>query len=429
MFGFKKRKIKQFTETKEAFGNPLMGYARNAWYTDVSEDISLLYMDLTWAELEPEEGVYDWTAIEKKNQLSRWKKEGKHVILRFVCDVPGDRKHMDIPEWLYEKSGKAGKWYDCAYGKGFAPDYRNQVIISCHERAVRALGEHLGQDGLVSYIELGSLGHWGEWHVSYSIGIPRLPGEEIREQYVIPWIRAFPDAKILMRRPFATAEKYGLGLYNDMAGHPAETKIWLGWIREGGRYEQTGEEMAMVPMEDFWKKAPSGGELASSVPMSEMMQANLSETIRLLRDSHTTFLGPMIPEAEYVDGYVEILKNTGYRLWIAKAELKKAGKNWRLKLTWQNSGVAPLYQDWPVYIYIEATGGKIIEKQDIDIKISSVLPGEEIITETVLNREELPRLLEKGHRLAIGIEDPMTGRPCVRFAMDALYKDGKNYLW
>ena len=43
-----------------------MGYAPSAWYEKVSEDISLLYMDITWAELEPEEGVYDWEAIEKR---------------------------------------------------------------------------------------------------------------------------------------------------------------------------------------------------------------------------------------------------------------------------------------------------------------------------------------------------------------------------
>ena len=54
---------------------------------------------------------------------------------------------MDIPEWLYEKSGKAGQWYAGGYGKGFAPDYNNPTIISCHEQAVKALGEHLGQDG------------------------------------------------------------------------------------------------------------------------------------------------------------------------------------------------------------------------------------------------------------------------------------------
>ena len=81
-----------------------MGYAPSAWYENVSEDISLLYMDITWAELEPEEGVYAWDSIEEENQINRWKKEGKHLILRFVCDIPGDEKHMDIPRWLYEKT-------------------------------------------------------------------------------------------------------------------------------------------------------------------------------------------------------------------------------------------------------------------------------------------------------------------------------------
>ena len=127
---------------------------------------------------------------------------------------------MDIPEWLYEKSGKAGQWYAGGYGKGFAPDYNNPTIISCHEQAVKALGEHLGQDGLINYIELGSLGHWGEWHVNYSEGIQRIPGEKVREQYILPWMEAFPDAMILMRRPFAAAKKYGFGLYNDMTGQP-----------------------------------------------------------------------------------------------------------------------------------------------------------------------------------------------------------------
>ena len=58
MFWLSRRKtIKQYKESQAAFGNPLMGYVPSAWYNEVSEDISLLYMDITWAELEPEEGV------------------------------------------------------------------------------------------------------------------------------------------------------------------------------------------------------------------------------------------------------------------------------------------------------------------------------------------------------------------------------------
>ena len=430
MFWLSRRKtIKQYKESQAAFGNPLMGYVPSAWYNEVSEDISLLYMDITWAELEPEEGVYNWASIDEENQISRWRKEGKHLVLRFVCDIPSDEEHMDIPEWLYEKSGKAGKWYDGEYGKGFAPDYNNPTIISCHEQAVKALGEHFGQDGLISYVELGSLGHWGEWHVNYSEGIQRIPREAVRDKYILPWTEAFPDAMILMRRPFAAAEKYGFGLYNDMTGQPEATQSWFDWINNGGEYDQTGEKNVIVPMKDFWKTAPSGGEFTSSLSMEEMLDTNLSGTVEMIREAHTTFLGPKIPDENYVDGYKEVLKNMGYRLWISMAELKNTAKGSRLKLTWENSGVAPMYKEWPVYVYIEDESGKLVEKSRISIKISSLLPGEKATTLTALETERLNSLLEKGYRLSVGIEDPMTELPCVRFAMEALYQEGKNYLW
>ena len=430
MFWLSRRKtIKQYKESQAAFGNPLMGYAPSAWYNEVSEDISLLYMDITWAELEPEEGVYNWASIDEENQISRWRKEGKHLVFRFVCDIPGEEAHMDIPEWLYEKSGKAGKWYDGEYGKGFAPDYNNPTIISCHEQAVKALGEHFGQDGLISYVELGSLGHWGEWHVNYSEGIQRIPREAVRDKYILPWTEAFLDAMILMRRPFASAEKYGFGLYNDMTGQPEATQSWFDWINNGGEYDQTGEKNVIVPMKDFWKTAPSGGEFTSSLSMEEMLDTNLSGTVEMIREAHTTFLGPKIPDENYVDGYKEVLKNMGYRLWISMAELKNTAKGSRLKLTWENSGVAPMYKEWPVYVYIEDESGKLVEKSRISIKISSLLPGEKATTLTALETERLNSLLEKGYRLSVGIEDPMTELPCVRFAMEALYQEGKNYLW
>ena len=430
MFWLSRRKtIKQYKESQATFGNPLMGYVPSAWYNEVSEDISLLYMDITWAELEPEEGVYNWASIDEENQISRWRKEGKHLVFRFVCDIPGEEAHMDIPEWLYEKSGKAGKWYDGEYGKGFAPDYNNPTIISCHEQAVKALGEHFGQDGLISYVELGSLGHWGEWHVNYSEGIQRIPREAVRDKYILPWTEAFPDARILMRRPFASAEKYGFGLYNDMTGQPEATQSWFDWINNGGEYDQTGEKNVIVPMKDFWKTAPSGGEFTSSLSMEEMLDTNLSGTVEMIREAHTTFLGPKIPDENYVDGYKEVLKNMGYRLWISMAELKNTAKGSRLKLIWENSGVAPMYKEWPVYVYIEDESGKLVEKSMISIKISSLLPGEKATTLTALETERLNSLLEKGYRLSVGIEDPMTELPCVRFAMEALYQEGKNYLW
>ena len=214
-----------------------------------------------------------------------------------------------------------------------------------------------------------------------------------------------------------------------MTGHPQGTQSWLDWISNGGEYDQTGEKNAMVSMKDFWKTAPSGGEFTSSFSMEEMMDTDLSETVEMIREAHTTFLGPKIPDEDYAEGYKEVLKNMGYRLWISKSELKSTRNSSSLKLIWENSGVAPLYKDWPAYIYIEDEKGKLVEKKNIEIKMSSVLPEEEISTSTTLKTEKLNSLLKKGYRLSIGIEDPMTEKAGVRLAMNTLYQEGKNYLW
>ena len=105
-----------------------------------------------------------------------------------------------------------------------------------------------------------------------------------------------------------------------MTGHPQGTQSWLDWISNGGEYDQTGEKNAMVSMKDFWKTAPSGGEFTSSFSMEEMMDTDLSETVEMIREAHTTFLGPKIPDEDYAEGYKEVLKNMGYRLWISKSD-------------------------------------------------------------------------------------------------------------
>ena len=420
---------REYETTEETFGNPLMGYAPCAWNEEVREDVSLLYMDITWAELEPEEGKYNWEGIEKENQLERWRKEGKHIVLRFVCDVPGKEKHMDIPEWLYEKMNHAGTWYDVEFGKGFAPDYNNEQMIAYHAKAVKALGEHLGQDGLISFIELGSLGHWGEWHVNYSAGIQRLPLEAVREKYVSAWVSAFPDAMLLMRRPFSHAAVYGMGLYNDMTGDVSETDAWLREIENGGELSQTEETDGLTAMVDFWKTAPVGGEFTSSFSMEEMLETNLSKTVELIRKSHVTFLGPNIANASYSNGYETILKNMGYRIWISEAVLSHWYTGTKLEITWENDGAAPFYKDWPVWLYVTDEAGNVIEEKEIPVTLSSLLPGETIKAETYLDTRNILDLAGKQYHVSIGILDPMTGKASLRLAMTGTYKDGKNILW
>ena len=108
------------------------------------------------------------------------------------------------------------------------------VFRAAHRRVLYALAEFLGTDGFVSYGELGSLGHWGEWHIKSEDGLVAMPDETIRDEYAADYLAAFPTAKLLMRRPFRFAAEQSLGLYNDMTGEEQDTMEWLGWIAEGG---------------------------------------------------------------------------------------------------------------------------------------------------------------------------------------------------
>ena len=84
-----------------------------------------------------------------------------------------------------------------------------------------------GNDDFIAYIELGGLGHWGEWHVHSDAGIRQLPRKEVRNDYIAPFQPAFPKAKILMRRPFDTGLEGDFGIYNDVFGDKSATKTLI----------------------------------------------------------------------------------------------------------------------------------------------------------------------------------------------------------
>lgn len=403
-----------YSYSDQQAGNPLMGYAPSAKDSKPSADISLLYVDIRWKDLEPQKGVYNWEELEKDNQFDKWRAEGKHLVLRFVLDYPEKVRHMDIPNWLYREMADPGDWYDSSYGRGFSPNYQDEKLRSYYQKAVQAMGQRWGGDGFISFIELGGLGHWGEWHVNLQAGIRQLPPEHIREQYLTPWLEAFPQAHFLMRRPFAAAKRYGLGLYNDMAGDQTSSQEWLDWIQQGGVYDQTGER-SLVPMPESWQRAPIGGELTSSLSTEQLMTSDLDRLLEELRDSHTSFLGPKIAQPVNGDdrGYRRILQQMGYRLWISSAQVQTKGDQLQISTSWENAGVAPFYKDWKVYIYAEDDRGRLLAKAELPIELTKLLPGQQLEAAVSLPKPETSR----PYRLSVGIVDPMTGQDAVALAV------------
>lgn len=416
-----------FDESGEELSNPLIGYAPSADETGGHEDANLVYIGLTWAEWESVQGQYDIEALEEKFHIARWKEEGKHAVLRFLCDVPGEAEHLDIPLWLYERTAD-GSYYNTSYGSGYSPDYSNDFFRERHALAIEALADYFNEDSFLAYVELGSLGHWGEWHTNVEEGAGSMPDADVCWDYVLDYSDNFHNARILMRRNYIMVADAGLGLYNDMTGHKNDTEEWLDWIENGGSYPTENGELEYEPVPDFWKTAPVGGEFTSSLSMEEMLDTELSTTLDLIERSHMSFIGPHCPEGEELKlpGAEAVQALLGYRFYISQLQTQFSFADDQLDvyLTWENTGSAPMYWDWPVMMYVYDMEGELKYWESVDIQLSELMPGEQLVTE---NHIPFTDLLRQGYQIGIGITDPEE-KETVALAMDCERTDEGIHL-
>ena len=451
----------QYRSSDAFFVNPLIGYMQNAEESEPYTETSLVFIDLTWRELEPERGQFNWDAVAEANHLSRWRAEGKHAVLRFVCDLPGKEAHRDIPDWLYAETGD-GMDYDIDYGRGYCPNYANAVFREEHHRALREIGRYFMENwgAFVSYVELGSLGHWGEWHVKYADGLPYLPKTEIRKEYVDAYTEAFPNARLLSRRSFQEMPA-GTGIYNDVTGNVPETERLLRELSEGADFVSAQEEGAIKPLSKIWNSAPVGGEYTSSLSMENMLNRDFRSTLKLIEASHPSFLGPKIPDmrgaAEDDDRKLsetalwnarKIQSMLGYRYRVAEISISDAATEdgvWTtmyklltgqmgsreeykcVRVTLRNDGLAPMYFDWPVKLYLVKDGDRTpCSAYPLGGLQLTKIPGDsEASAEVLIPAAELEA---ENTQLYIGIEDPESGKPSVQLAMDVPKLDGMYLL-
>ena len=114
------------------------------------------HMDTTWEKLEPQPGVFDWSFLDSWIETEASK--GKPVAIgidtyRGLC-CGGDV----TPRWVYEKHPNAelilpDNWH--------LPKYWDQDYLDEYGRFLKAVGEHLGDDPRVAWIEIG-VGLYGE---------------------------------------------------------------------------------------------------------------------------------------------------------------------------------------------------------------------------------------------------------------------------
>lgn len=417
--------------------NPLIGYAPSADYYEAAKNSMLVYIEVSWREIEPEKGVYDFEKLYEENYISEYLQQGKRAVLRIVCDVPSAEEHMDIPDWLYEETSADGTKYENGYGKGYSPNYANAVFIEAHGRLLNAIAEEFQKDetkDFLAYIEIGSLGHWGEWHTNVESGVPPLPTEEICMQYVKQYVDSFPNVKLMMRRPFLGVKEYKLGLFNDMTGVPEDTEKWLDWIAEGGEYTEPMDTHLLYAIPDFYENAPAGGEFASGVGWEEYLVSEYERTKDLIERSHMSFIGPMAPHeftaAEYQAEAKELESVLGYKLGIREAKMSysKLFGVYLYSITVNNKGIAPIYYNWGVYLNFYDEKENLLYQKQVNLDISTIQPQEELVVDGWIKEKEEQKLQQTKY-ITISIVDPANGMPAIHWNNEnAVENDGKEIV-
>lgn len=403
--------------------NPLKGWA--PWNGNQREDFdsTLAFVSVSWRELEPEQGVYAFDQMERAHQIDQLRRQGVRLVLRVVCDYPGEEPHLDIPDWLYEETG--GTWYEGEYGSGCSPDYRDPAFLEAHGRLLEALGQRYDHDPYVAYIQLGSLGHWGEWHVDEEAGIDPFPSQEVTDCYVEQYRAAFPHKQLMLRRPYGIGAELGLGLYNDAFAQTGSHQEWLGWIADGYRSSENGEQLDGMP--DFWHNGASGGEFATDRDVWAYVLEDYEATLEYIRSSHTSWIGPrcfgsetladLPPEQrDLAAARVNALsQELGYCFAVTQVQVRQWANapDLNVTLTVENMGVAPIYENWPLCLRLVDPGGAVLRQEMVDGRITKWLPGTNTFSYTFAGSGSLP----PGHySLQLGIVDPITGQPGIRLA-------------
>lgn len=149
-----------------------------------------LYLRLDWCDIEPQEGVYDWSYVD--SVMEEWGKQGFTFSFRFCTFEPGLLKNpLATPKWVFDKGAQ---YYDI--DGLYEPKYDCPVFLSLLERFVAECARKLDGNPLVEYVDVGCYGSWGEFHTFSGSGI--IYPYEVAKYYVDMLCRHFVKSQLLI---------------------------------------------------------------------------------------------------------------------------------------------------------------------------------------------------------------------------------------
>lgn len=387
-------------ETDEILPNPGMGWETFHHPADQDRNLpewipsTVQYARWGWGQLEPRPGEIDEAFLDR--MLAESRRAGQKLAFRVMCcsTTPRNPYH---PAWLKEIGGRV---IITRYGttEGLeVPDLDDPVVLRAHLDFIRRLGARYDGHPDLDHVDLGSLGWWGEWHMSNSEPA-KMPTVENQKAIIDAYVAAFTKTPLLMLidgpEMLRYATERGTGWRADCLGDMGGFS--RNWCHMRNAYPGT---LTKAEALDVWKHAPIAWETCWDFRKWVSEGWSLRYIFNYALALHASYINNKsapLPEGDEIRAEVErFLRRLGYRLVVREIsyprEVTKSEKM-PIKMKWQNVGSAPCYRPYPVAYRLRAETGSQFVVVSESIMINRFLPGSvPVFTDDFLrNPPELP---------------------------------------
>ena len=348
-------------DTQEALRNPAMGWTFH-YYSNIPSNygsrlepsdtlpewpgLTVIYLRVPWAFLEPEEGEFDWSLVDTPAQ--RWIDKGVRVAFRFSCSESWMR--YATPEWVKDAGAKG---YNFKPGEGvtedgpfWEPDYADPVFLEKLDHFLAAAAARYDADPNVDFIDVGSYGVWGEGHTGAS-SRKNWP-VEVRKKHLDLHVKHFKET--LLAANDDLGGHAATGDHNPIIDYARELGMTLrddSILVQGGERAYFHEDLA----QDFWPHVPVVLECQHYGPSKQQGKwKDGSLYLQALEEYHAAYAGIHWWPREFLNANRELIHRMnmrlGYRLQLTEAswpEKVGLGEPFSFSAKWRNAGVTPCY--------------------------------------------------------------------------------------
>ncbi|MDR2775875.1 MAG: DUF4832 domain-containing protein [Tannerella sp.] len=362
--------------------------------------MTAIYYRIDWGHLEPEKGKYNWDMID--NSAKYWIAAGKQLCFRITA-LEGYENAT--PEWV---------------GTGYDPDH--PAFLKALDDFLAAFAERYDGKPYVAYIDIGTIGIWGEGHGAID--------DSVRIRHIDMHLKHFKKTLLVINDDFGPmvceyARKKGMTIRDDSV-------MWHFKMFPSG-----------VSYETYWPVHPTIIETCHYDNIKNKYNPwNVGWSDEALLETIEKYHASWVSVHGWPDDFwserQECIKaanlRMGYRLQLIEASWIQhvtVNRSTYFVTKWRNAGVAPCYGGGYVAITIKNNKDSIVAKgvcQDFNVR--SLEPGPKEIfgtTEGCLVTLNLPKNLQSGeYRVYISVGNK-EGEPVYALPYDA-EDDSLRYL-